>query len=93
MPARTLLTLEDVPALPDRDECRYELDEGVLVETALPRPRHQIAVTRLLFQLEAFWYGVIRRGSFRRPTRLFCCGAIRIFRAGENAAAAACPVN
>jgi Uma2 family endonuclease len=54
MSARTLLTLEDVLALPDRDDCRYELDEGELVEMTLPRPRHQIAVARLLFQLETY---------------------------------------
>jgi len=51
MPVRTLLTLEDVLALPDRDDCRYELDEGELIELPLPRPRHQIAVTRLLVKL------------------------------------------
>jgi Uma2 family endonuclease len=51
MPVRTLLTLEDLLALPDRDDCRYELDEGELVELILPRPRHQVAVTRQLVKL------------------------------------------
>ena len=41
------LTLEDALALPDRDDCRYEVDEGALIESPLPRPRHQIIVAKM----------------------------------------------
>ncbi len=47
LPVQTLLTLEDALALPDRDDCRYELDEGELIESPLPRPRHQIIVAKM----------------------------------------------
>lgn len=49
---RTLLTVEDALRLPDRDDCRYELDEGVLIELTLPRPRHQMVVIRFGYALE-----------------------------------------
>ena len=54
MPVRTLLTVEDLLALPDRDDCRYELDEGELIELPLPRPRHQVAVGRLFVELTLY---------------------------------------
>ena len=49
---RTLLTVEEALQLPDRDDCRYELDEGELIEMTLPRPRHQMIVMRLVYALE-----------------------------------------
>ena len=48
------MTLEEALALPDRDDCRYELDEGALIETPLPLPRHQMVVMNLLYPL-ATW--------------------------------------
>ena len=54
MLVQTLLTLEDTLALPERDDCRYELDEGELIELPLPRPRHQIIVAKLQFSLQLY---------------------------------------
>jgi Uma2 family endonuclease len=51
MATRTLLTLEDILALPDRDDCRYEVEDGELIEVALPRPKHQVATINLAGEL------------------------------------------
>ena len=51
MATQTLLTLEDLLALPDRDDCRYEVERGELIEVTLPRPKHQIATTNLVIDL------------------------------------------
>jgi Uma2 family endonuclease len=51
MATQTLLTLEDVLALPDRDDCRYEVEEGELIEVTLPRPKHQFVATNILGEL------------------------------------------
>jgi Uma2 family endonuclease len=48
---QTLLTIEDIDALPDRDDCRYEVEEGELIEVPLPMPRHQRVVSRIYLQL------------------------------------------
>ena len=49
---RTLLTVEEALQLPDRDDCRYELDEGDLIEMTLPRMPHQIVVARINYAME-----------------------------------------
>ena len=46
------MTLEEALALPDRDDCRYELDEGTLIEFTLPRPRHQRIVMKVSNAME-----------------------------------------
>lgn len=51
MATQTLVTLEDVLALPDRDDCRYEVEDGELIEASLPRPQHQVAATNLVIDL------------------------------------------
>ncbi len=48
---QTLRTVEDALALPDRDDCRYELDEGELIEVSLPRTRHQLIALTVSYEL------------------------------------------
>ena len=54
MAIQTLLTIEDVLALPDRDDCRYEVEEGELIQLALPLPGRQMVVTNVLGELFSY---------------------------------------
>jgi Uma2 family endonuclease len=47
-----MLTVEDMESMPD-DEFRYELDDGVLIVSPAPSPRHQLVVARLTVLLTA----------------------------------------
>jgi Uma2 family endonuclease len=40
------VTVEDLQSMPE-DEFRYELDDGMLIVSPAPAPRHQLAATRL----------------------------------------------
>ncbi|RDI51837.1 Uma2 family endonuclease [Nocardia mexicana] len=50
---RRLLTIADFVALPEDDQHRWELQEGVLVMSPSPTPRHNVADGRLFAQLDA----------------------------------------
>jgi Uma2 family endonuclease len=47
-----LVTVEDLQNMPE-DEFRYELDDGMLIVSPAPSPRHQLVVTRLTVMLFA----------------------------------------
>jgi Uma2 family endonuclease len=46
------MTVAEYAALPEDEEIHYELQEGVLVPMASPTPEHQIAIHRLMRQIE-----------------------------------------
>jgi Uma2 family endonuclease len=48
-----LLTLADYLSLPEDDLAHWELQEGVLVMSPSPAPKHNLAFTELHFQLRA----------------------------------------
>ena len=50
---RRLLTVADYVALPADDQRRWELQEGVLVVSPSPSPRHNIAAGKLYAQVDA----------------------------------------
>ena len=45
-----LVTVEDLQDMPE-DEFRYELDDGMLIVSPAPSPRHQLVVSRLTVML------------------------------------------
>ena len=47
-----LVTVDDLQNMPE-DEFRYELDDGMLIVSPAPSPRHQLAATRLAVILTA----------------------------------------
>lgn len=53
MPPGGLLTVADYVRLGEDDRCRTELQEGSLVITPSPTPRHMIASGALLVQLHS----------------------------------------
>lgn len=52
LPTDRPMTRADLDALPDDLGLRYELVDGVLLVSAAPRPRHQLAAFRLAMLLE-----------------------------------------
>jgi Uma2 family endonuclease len=51
-PGERLLTVAEYAALPEDDQHRWELQEGIMVMSPSPAPRHMRASGRLLLQLE-----------------------------------------
>lgn len=51
-PGERLLTIAEYAALPEDDQHRWELQEGIVVMSPSPAPRHMRASGRLLLQLE-----------------------------------------
>jgi Uma2 family endonuclease len=56
MATKTLLTIEQLDQLPERDDVIYELDEGELISMARPQPRHNLVRENLAYHL----MGVVR---------------------------------
>lgn len=70
MPSTTRFwTVDEVRALPD-DGNRYELIDGALCVTPAPMPRHQRAVARLTYRLEAYAQSVGRLFVFPAPNEV-----------------------